>query len=136
MMDPQKYENMTVAEALTSKERELKALVDWARTRLERVASLVALSMEPDEPDGDPEAPHIRAQALGMASYLCVGLCSAFEAEECRPDFTTSVERTLDARMDALSQEELDRWDPDRVARMTVGELVAALQAEKKVVTP
>lgn len=132
MMDPQKYENMTVGEALTSRAGELKVLLEWARTRLDRAASLVALATEPDWPHGGPDSPHERADELRMASRLCQDVTAVF-GEQTEPSVTFLVERAFEAEMDALGEEEVDRWNPDRVEGMTVRELAGALDAEKAV---
>jgi hypothetical protein len=134
MMDPQKYDNMTVAEALTARAGELKELVDWARTRLDRAASLVALAMEPDRPGGEPDTPHVRAEVLELAAYFCDGLRSGLEeAGSPMTNLASLLKRAFDNEMDALGEEEVNDWDADRVARMTVGELAQALDAGKAV---
>jgi hypothetical protein len=127
---------MTVAEALSTRAGELKGLLDWARTRLDRVASLVALAIEPERPGGEPDRPDVRAGALEMAAYFCDGVRSELELGNSPMDsLAPLLKRAFDAEMDALGEEDVHRWDPDRVARMTVGELAKALEAEK-VVTP
>jgi len=131
MVDRQDWESMTVPEALTARAAELKELLDWARTRLERAASLVALATEPRRPDGQMDFAVRRAEALSMVEALCESIGSGLKEDpEPRPGITFLVDRAFDANMDATTREDADRWAPEKLEHMTVGELAQAFKVE------
>jgi len=122
---------MTVAEALASRATELKTLLDWARTRLERIASLVALATEPRRPDGEPDLAQRRANALSMAEALCENVGNGLKEDpEPRPGITFLVDQAFEAFMDPATGEDPDRWAPEKLEHMTVGELAQAFKVE------
>jgi hypothetical protein len=131
MVDREEWERMTVSEALTTTAKQLKELVDWARTRLERAASLVALATEPRRPDGQMDFAVRRAEALSMVEALCESIGSGLKEDpEPAPGITFLVGRAFDANMDATTREDADRWASEKLEHMTVGELAQAFKVE------
>ena len=129
-MNGENRSGMTVAEALADKAAELKATIEWARTRLDRAAALVALATEPDHPNGRPEAVWSVADALSTADRICEGVWNALqEGDEDPSGVVFLATRALEMFGEQSTEAGMDRWNDDHVRRMTVGELRKVIEA-------
>lgn len=125
---------MTVDEALAAQAAELKAKIAWARNRLDRAASIVALVTEPDDPNGSAWSVWYRADALALAEALQEDVWNRLGEGDYFP-LAAHLHHALDRHMSALSEAEGNRWEEDVVRRMTVAELAAALKEEPAAAT-
>jgi hypothetical protein len=120
---------MTMPEALADRAAELTALIDWAQARLARARGLVALATEPARPGGTPDL-YGSAAALDLAGELLMAVSDethgAKSPHVCEGDDVEAL--ALQAQQADLSATG-DDWTRDRVVRMTVAELAAALGA-------
>ena len=122
-------DGLTVAEALATRAARLKEVLDWARTRLDRADALANLATEPGRPEG-PLFIHDSARALGLAEGAVDDVFTVLgEERETHglPDLLALVGQAFDRVMDALPGADVEAWESDVVARLTVGELRARL---------
>jgi hypothetical protein len=125
---------LTVAQALATRAARLKAVLDWARVRLDRAAALAEFTTEPSRPEGAIEL-HLSAEALSLAELATSDIREAigdYREAEAPPDITALIEFAFGRWGNALTEEEMELWEMDAVADLTVAELKARLDLTRE----